>query len=124
MTNLNKVLKHFNNDLSEWVSFLNEKINDGQEISRGKDANDVSKQQKANAQPAEAVPSGEAGGEVAAVPPIIDPSQAPGSQVSIGKKHVNDEADPESVKIKISGEKEKIDMKPRTNTLPVNNGTY
>jgi hypothetical protein len=119
MTKLNKVLKHFNNDLGEWVSFLNEKINDGHEISRGKDPHDVSKQQKLNAQPAEGAPEG--GAEAAApVPPIIDPSQAPGSQISIGKKNVKDQLDPESVKVEISGKKEKIDMQPRINTLPVN----
>jgi hypothetical protein len=119
MTKLNKVLKHFNNDLGEWVSFLNEKINDGQEISRGKDAHDVSKQQKLNAQPTAAAPEG--GAEAtAAVPPIIDPSQAPGSQISIGKKNVKDQLDPESIKVEISGKKEKIDMQPRINTLPIN----
>ena len=119
MTKLNKVLKHFNNDLGEWVSFLNEKINDGHEISRGKDPHDVSKQQKLNAQPAEGAPEG--GAEAAAaVPPIIDPSQAPGSQISIGKKNVKDQLDPESMKIEISGKTEKIDMQPRINTLPIN----
>jgi hypothetical protein len=129
MTNLNKVLKHFNNDLQEWVTFLNEKINDGQEISRGKDPNDTSKQEKADEQPQEGdmamgdMPPGGDAGAVAPMPPVIDPSMAPGSQISIGKKAVKAEADPDSVRIKISGQKEKIDMKPRVNTLPVN-GTY
>ena len=123
MKNLDKVLKHFNNDMNEWVSFLNEKINDGAEISRGKDPNDISKQQKKNDVASNAVQMPAGGEEMGAVPPIIDPSQAPGSQISIGKKHVSADADPESMKIKISGEKEKINMKPTANTS-FNNGTY
>ncbi len=129
MSNLNKVLKHFNNDLQEWVTFLNEKINDGAEISRGKDPNDISKQQKAEDQPPEAdmppmgdMPPGDMGA-VPPMPPIIDPSQAPGSQIVIGKKHTSAEADPESKKIKISGEKEKLNMNPSV-TINFTNGTY
>ena len=123
MSNLNKVLKHFNNDLQEWVTFLNEKINDGAEISRGKDPNDISKQQKAEELPpgGDMPPPGDMA--VPPMPPIIDPSQAPGSQIVIGKKHLNAEADPESKKIELSGEKEKLNMKPSV-TINFTNGTY
>lgn len=128
MKSLNNILKHFNGDLNEWVSFLNEKINDGAEISRGKNPLEKSKDVKAKEQPSEpgdfaqnGIPPGGPSAETGAVPPIIDPAQAPGSQIAIGKKHVNAEADPESTKIKFSGEKDKINMKPTANTS-FNNG--
>ena len=118
---LNSVLKHFG-DLDAWMNFLNEQINDGAEISRGKDPNDKSKEQKAEeAAPPDA--GAEAGGEAAAAaaPPIIDPSAAPGSQISIGKK-LEKTFDAKAKEIEISGKKQKLNMKPRANILT--NGTF
>lgn len=124
MKQLNQVLKHFQDQgLNEWISFLNEKINDGAEISRGKNPLEKSKDTKAKEQPSEpgefaanGIPPGGPSAESGAVPPIIDPAQAPGSQIAIGKKHIEDEADPEATRIEISGEKEKFNMKPTINT--------
>ena len=109
MKDITKTLKGFTS-LSEFRNFLNEQINDGQEISRGKDPQDKSKEQKAQEEPE--APSGE---EASAEQPVFDPVAAPGSQVSIGNKKEDDmKADPEAAKVEISGEKNKIDMKPTT----------
>lgn len=124
MKNLNQILKGFGN-LDEWMSFLNEKINDGAEISRGKDPHDKSKEEKAM----EAAPPGgdemmaDAGMDAAAgaAPPVIDPSQAPGSQIAIGKKKEKT-FDAKAKEIKISGETQKLDMKPHVSVLT--NGPY
>lgn len=121
---LNSVLKHFG-DLDAWMNFLNEQINDGAEISRGKDPNDKSKEQKAEEA---APPEGDAGmdpaaagGEAAPAPPIIDPSAAPGSQIAIGKK-LEKTFDAKAQEIQISGKKQKLNMKPRANMI--SNGTF
>lgn len=117
MDDLNKVLVGFQNKgISEWVSFLNEKINDGAEISRGKMPDEKSKEEKRienRSDPGEEDLT--AADASVANPIIIDPSQAPGSQIAIGKKHTSDEADPKASEIKISGEKEKINLKPVLN---------
>ena len=109
MKQLDKVLKHFNNDLTEWVSFLNEKINDGVEISRGMSPNDKSKQEKTD----EAA-EGDAAAQTTA--PIIDPSQAPGSQISIGKKRIKDENEGNSTRVELSYQPNIIELEPKINT--------
>ena len=46
--------------------------------------------------------------------PPVDPAAAPGSQIAVGKKDVDDvEADPKAVPIKVSGQKEKLNLKPK-----------
>lgn len=104
--------------LSEFTEFMNEKINDGEQISAGKSPTDKSKEEKEEEQPAEEQPSGDpavAGAvePVAPTPPIIDPSQAPGSQIAIGKKTVKDNVKSSSTRIKVGKQKkEKVNVKP------------
>lgn len=128
MDNLAKILKEFG-DLPSLVRFLNEKINDGHEISRGKSSFDKSKEQKVNEAPPKppgpaGAPAGgeEAGGEGAAAP-IIDPAQAPGSQITIGNKQPDPEFDTYTNEIKISGKKDIVNTRPRAN-INYNNGTF
>jgi len=138
--------------LSNFRDFLNEQINDGAEISRGKDSNDMSKEQKRErdkgkksirirseaeekkiskevkknadgsgtethydtSEPeAQAAPDdGEGEGMVPPTPVVVDPSQAPGSQIAIGRKE-KAEADPKAVEIKVSGETNDVNLKPK-----------
>ena len=117
MEKIEKLLKQFGT-LQEFTDFLGELVEaDGSEISRGKDPNDKSKMEKEREEepeeePAE-VPAGGEGGEMGAEEPVIDPVQAPGSQVAIGNKDTNDADDPKTTKIEMSGKKEKIDLKPK-----------
>ena len=55
--------------------------------------------------------------------PPVDPTSAPGSQIAIGKKDIdNNEADAEkAVNIKLSGKKEKLNLKPKVTVK--NDGT-
>ena len=125
MENLQKILKEFG-DLPSLVRFLNEKINDGQEISRGKNPLDKSKEQKVNEAPPKP-PGPQGGGEGGeggeATPPVIDPSQAPGSQITIGNKQPDPEFDMYTNEIKISGKKDIVNTRPRAN-INYNNGTF
>ena len=107
---ITETLRGFAN-LAEFRDFLEEAINDGQEISRGKDPNDKSKEQKSEEEAPEEAPAegGEEGME--AEEPIVDPVASPGSQVTIGNKDVDKNADPEAAEVKISGNKDKINMK-------------
>lgn len=119
MEKISNILKNFNT-LSEYTDFLNTLVEaEGSEISRGKDPNDKSKDEKE----VEEVPA-EGGEEVApeegGEEPVVDPVAAPGSQVAIGNKEVDKSADPEAVEIEISGEKDKIDTKPKKNVNPNN----
>lgn len=117
MNHILDVLPAFKN-LAEFREFLNEQepeINDGEQISKGKDPNETSKEEKEEeAEPKEdpndpvPVP---AEGE-APPAPTIDPSQAPGSQVAIGKKSLKSADNPKAKKIGVSGKKTKINMKP------------
>lgn len=125
MDNLHNILKEFG-DLPSLVRFLNEKINDGHEISRGKSSTDKSKEQKVNeAPPKPPGPQGgaEGGAEGGATPPIIDPAQAPGSQITIGNKQPDPEFDNYTSQIKISGKKDIINTRPRAN-INYSNGTF
>lgn len=105
------VVKEFGN-LANWRDFLNEQINNGDEISRGKNPLDKSKEAKAAEQDQEQPDQMQAPVNPP-VPVAIDPTQAPGSQIAIGKKEVQKEADPKSIEIKISGKKEQVDLKPK-----------
>jgi hypothetical protein len=122
MKDITKTLKGFSS-LSEFRNFLNEQINDGQEISRGKDPQDKSKEQKKEEAPEAPSDGGDAAGgeEGGAEAPVVDPVAAPGSQVTVGNKKEDDmEADPEAKQVKISGKKDKIDMKPTAKIEPTN----
>ena len=116
MEKIEKLLKQFGT-LQEFTDFLGELVEaDGSEISRGKDPNDKSKIQKETEreeEPAEVPVGGEGGEMMGAEEPIIDPVQAPGSQVAIGNKDTNDADDPKTTKIEMSGKKEKINLKPK-----------
>lgn len=113
MKDITETLKGFES-LAAFRDFLQEKINDGQEISRGKDPNDKSKEQKSEEPPADDKEEEEAEG------PVIDPTAAPGSQVTIGNKELEGEEEIESSKIEISGKQEKINMKPQAKLDPSN----
>ena len=118
MENISNLLKNFSN-LNEYTEFLNQLVEaEGSEISRGKDPHDKSKAEKEE----EAAPEGEGGEEMppeeGGEEPIVDPIAAPGSQVAIGNKDLSDTDDPKAVKVKISGEKTKIDLKPKHEVNP------
>ena len=114
MKHISNILKNFTN-LSEYTEFLNQLVEaDGSEISRGKDPNDKSKVEKEEEVPEEggeeeAPLEGEEGEEAV----VVDPVAAPGSQVAIGNKDLDDVDDPKAVPVKISGNKDKIDTKPK-----------
>jgi len=124
------IVKKFGS-LANFRDFLSEKINDGAEISRGKDKTDTSKEQKKEKKISKEVKKNADGsatethydtsGEEMPAPedmppptPPVDPAAAPGSQIAVGKKDVDDvEADPKAVPIKVSGQKEKLNLKPK-----------
>lgn len=115
MKHISSILKQFKT-LQEYTEFLESLVEaEGSEISRGKDPNDKSKKEKSEEQEPEAeseVPA-EGGEEAAVEEPVIDPVAAPGSQVAIGNKDVNDADDPKAVKVEVSGKKQKINLKPK-----------
>lgn len=117
--------------LSEWTEFLQEKINDGEQISKGKSPTDISKEQKKDKIVSKEVEKKANGAakevhydtqhEVDAQMPGEEPAPvapAPGSQVKIGKKEKSDVED-KPVAVKVGKEKEKVDMKPK---LPASKG--
>ena len=134
------IVKQFGS-LANFRDFLSEKINDGAEISKGKTSTETSKQEKKEKQISKEVKKNAdgSGSEVhydtspeepqADTPPPtppgppVDPTAAPGSQISVGKKDIdNNEADAEkAVNIKLSGKKEKLNLKPKVTVK--NDGT-
>ena len=128
MNDFDKILKEFGN-LPDFVRFLNEKINDGEQISSGKAGGLKSKEQKEAEQPAkppgpEAAPGG--AGDPAAMgapPPIVDPSAAPGSQITLGNKQPDPEFGNYTDEIRISGNKDVINTRPKAK-INQTNGTY
>lgn len=126
------IVKQFGS-LANFRNFLSEKINDGAEISRGKDKTDTSQEQKKEKKISKEIEkkadgsakevhydnSPEQDAPQAEMPPPpgppVDPTAAPGSQISVGKKDIdNNEADAEkAVSLKLSGKKEKLDLKPK-----------
>lgn len=128
------IVKQFGS-LANFRDFLSEKINDGAEISRGKDKTDTSKEQKKEkkiskevqkkadgsstethydtSEPEQGPPEG--ADAPMPMPNPVDPTAQPGSQISVGKKDIDDnEADAEkAVNIKLSGKKEKLNLKPK-----------
>lgn len=118
--------------LANFRDFLSEKINDGAEISKGKTSTETSKQEKKEKKISKEIDK-KADGSAKEVHydntpeepqndapppppgPPVDPSAAPGSQISIGKKDIdNNEADAEkAVGIKLTGKKEKLNLKPK-----------
>lgn len=130
------ILKEFQ-DIETFAQWLKEKINDGDEISRGKDPSDNSKEEKkADASekpdPTDTADNEDGGGDASPNPndgvapeggaapgeeePVVDPVAMPGSQVAMGgikdKDKKQDEPTPNAVEIKFSGKKNKIDLKP------------
>lgn len=117
--------------LANFRDFLSEKINDGAEISKGKTSTETSKQEKKEKKISKEVDKKADGSakevhydntpeepqnDVPPPPgPPVDPTAAPGSQISIGKKNIdNNEADAEkAVGIKLTGKKEKLNLKPK-----------
>ena len=124
------IVKQFGS-LANFRNFLSEKINDGAEISRGKTSTETSKQEKKEKKISKEVdkkangsakevhydtsPDQEAPQAEMPPGPPVDPTAAPGSQISIGKKDIdNNEADAEkAVSLKLSGKKEKLNLKPK-----------
>ena len=126
------IVKQFGS-LANFRDFLSEKINDGAEISRGKTSTETSKQEKKEKKVSKEVDKKADGSakEVhydtspeepqADAPPLtppgppVDPTAAPGSQISVGRKNIDDnEADAEkAVSIKLTGKKEKLNLKPK-----------
>lgn len=120
MKHISQIVKNFKN-LKEYTEFLQTLVEaEGSEISRGKDPNDESKMDKEREEgpPEQGGGDAAAGMEAGAEEPVIDPVMAPGSQIAVGNKEPNDADDPKAVKIKISGDKEKIDTKP---SVEINN---
>ena len=127
-----ELVKRFGS-LANFRDFLSEKINDGYEISRGKTAGETSKEEKKEKKISKEVKknadgsatethydtdTGEEQPNPAEMPPPtppVDPTAAPGSQIAVGRKDVEDnEADADkAVKIEISGQKEKLNLKPK-----------
>lgn len=102
--------------LSEFTEFMNEKINDGEEISKGKSPTDQSKEEKAEGEM-------EGGVEMEAPPaPIVDPHQAPGSQIALGKKKQKSSVNSKTQKIKVGQTKEKINVRPTVDTKTMQTG--
>lgn len=125
------IVKQFGS-LANFRNFLSEKINDGAEISRGKDKTDTSKEQKKEKKISKEVKKNADGsatethydtsGEETPAPedmpppaPPVDPTGQPGSQIAIGRKKIEDnEADAEkAVQLSLSGKKEKLNLKPK-----------
>lgn len=111
-----KILKEFG-DIASLAKFVREAINDGEQISKGKSDTESSKVEKE----AEAPEAGAEGGEAAAAEePIVDPVMLPGSQIQMGgidpkakeKKQEKERDNPNAIKMKFSGKKEKIDFNP------------
>ena len=144
MSDINDVIKQFAN-LREFSDFLGELVEaaDGQEIARGMNPNDKSKQEKsgqsqteggpeASASDTPSEPGGPGGpeqGEAGEVvegeapegeSPTIDPVAAPGSQVSIGKKvesRIHKKPKTKALDVKGS-EKVSVDTKPNIEVDP------
>ena len=135
-----EILKEFK-DLDAFKLWLKEKVNDGEQISKGKDGDDDSKEKKKEEAPEKPDPAGDKeeeseegedeappeqapnpmadGGDAAAVAgeqTPVDPVAMPGSQVAMGgiknKDKDKDEPNPHAVEIDISGKKDKIKMRP------------
>lgn len=122
MHDFEKVLQKFGN-LSEFVRFLNEKINDGEQISNGKTGAMKTKEQKLKEAEPPAPPAGgaEAGAEAGVV---IDPTAAPGSQITIGNKQPDNEFQGNYTdEIKLSGNHDVVNTKPKAK-INFSNGTY
>ena len=125
-----EIVKKFGS-LAAYRDFLTEKINDGAEISRGKTNGEKSKEEKKQDKISKEVEKKADGsstethydtdGEEQEAPPPpppgppVDPTGAPGSQISVGKKSTDDnEADADkAVNISLSGQKEKLNLKPK-----------
>ncbi|MCG7944977.1 MAG: hypothetical protein N0C84_01375 [Candidatus Thiodiazotropha taylori] len=125
MAQINDILKHFENirEFTEFVDAIKEAA-DGEEIARGMNPNDSSKEQKAGTgegeenQEKSAPPEGgdavEAEGAETPEGPTIDPVAAPGSQISIGKKvesKIHEKPKTKALDVKGS-EKVKVDTTP------------
>lgn len=136
---LHNILSEFKTmkEYTDFMGALVEKKADGNEISRGMNKHDKSKDQKKDDAPqtflSKKVSKGADGSaeeehfdqhdpSVGAEPPPPPPVPLePGQQVKIGNKQVDpSKVEPETVKISLSGKKEKLVTKPRLSKNPTN----
>ena len=133
---INKFLHKYGtlSEFREHIDSLKEAINDGNEISKGKNPLDKSKESKKPAggsdssakevevdvdggaqqeQEGMGAPPAEPGQQVGTEQPPTTPGQEPGSQITIGNKVIKKEDDPKAIPIKISNQTEKVDLKPK-----------
>lgn len=133
MVKITDILPNFAT-LKEYRDFLDqlvEKKADGQEIARGMDKHDKSKQEKKQVVSKE-VKKNANGSSTETHYDHIDPEPEqppeeqeapatplqPGQQVNIGNKNINKSyLEPKTVDIKIGGEKDKIDLKPKVDLI-------
>lgn len=120
-----KTLKEY----TEFLSSLTEKQQSGHEISRGMDQHDQSKQQKQQVVSKEVKKHANGSSTETHydhIDPMVQPemgmasqSLMPGQQVNIGNKKLDAvKSDATTVKIDISGKKDKINLKPRYTKNP------
>lgn len=120
-------------NLREFQEFLEEKADKGEQVSRGMtdkmspDSKAEKKKEQVVTKEVEKKANGaekethydhiDAGIEEPQEPEEQPPMPVqPGQQVAIGNKEIKSEEDPETIAISISGEKEKIETKPRVRT--------
>lgn len=131
MKEIFNILSEFKNlkEYTEFMDSLIEKAVDGNEISRGMNQHDKSKQQKKVAKEVQKNADGSAtevhydtsGDEVAMEPEAPAPMPlAPGQQVTVGNKKLT-KTTPPTVEVEISGKTEKIDTKPRLDNNAITN---
>ena len=135
MKDLDKILAEFKTlkEYSDFMQELVEKKADGQEIARGMDQHDKSKEQKSDNTYVSKKVSKSSDGSAEEThyaentpepPPPEEPAQPlpPGSQVTIGNKKLSPQlTKPTTVKIDMDGGKEKINVSPRIDKNPNNN---
>ena len=109
--NITNTLKGFKN-LKDFSQFLEEQINDGEEISKGKNPDETSEEQEKEEAEPEA-PVADMGGAPPGMPPEEAPAEAPGAQVTIGNKVEDPSSSPFPKKIKISGRTDVVDVSPQ-----------
>jgi len=134
MKELHDILPGFKTlrEYSEFMEHLAEKDTSGQEIARGMDKNDKSKQQKSDTFVSKEVEKKANGASTETHYDQADPSMGagtdepppaqplpPGSQVNVGNKAPNtDMLGPKTSEVDISGDKDQINMKPQLKKDP------
>lgn len=135
MRHIYDIVSNFSNlkEYTEFMEQLVEKTASGDEISRGMNQHDKSKTQKAQTFVSKEVKKHANGSATEKHYQQVDPNMMeadappeeppvplqPGQQVNIGNKKVNQQAlKPKTVSVDISGEKDKINLKPRIQVNP------